>query len=120
MLVSSIAVSAKETINYSDKIQYKSSEIVAADSTKPDFPIPKFTNPEVQKFARQYISYIRTAVAVEKSKDPARIKNFQPKAADFQKRVLKIYEKLKTLPPSEVKKFSDFLQQSAYYYMGRK
>lgn len=55
-------------------------------TTETTLEVPKFSSPEVQKYAEEYTAFVKDQVAAAKSGDAAKVTELQAKAAEWAKK----------------------------------
>ena len=70
--------------------------------------IPKFSDPEVQKYVEDYTAFVTGYVAAYKTKDYTKIQEWSTKATDLATRSMDISKKL-AANPDEATKFSNYM-----------
>jgi len=63
-------------------------------TTETTLEVPKFSSPEVQKYAEKYTAYVKQTIEAAKSGDAAKISELQAKAAEWTKKGTEIAGKL--------------------------
>jgi len=76
-----------------------------AVTTTTTVEVPKFSTPEMQKFADEYAAYTAEAIAVSKSGDAAKITALQAKAQEWATKTTAAMSKM---TPEDAQKWSTF------------
>lgn len=76
-----------------------------AETTTASVEVPKFSTPEMQKFADEYAAYTAEVIAVSKSGDAAKITALQTKATEWATKTTAAMSKM---TPEDAQKWSTF------------
>ncbi|MEG0917740.1 MAG: hypothetical protein RSF68_12080 [Myroides sp.] len=74
-------------------------------TTETTLEVPKFSSPEVQKFAEEYTAYVKQSMEAAKSGDAAKISELQAKATEWTKKQTELAGKL---TPEDAKLWQDY------------
>ena len=80
-------------------------ETPAAETTTATVEVPKFSTPEMQKFADEYAAYSAEAMAAAKSGDAAKITALQAKGTEWATKTTAAMSKM---TPEDAQKWSTF------------
>ena len=80
-------------------------ETPAAEVTTATVEVPKFSTPEMQKFADEYAAYYADMIAVSKSGDAAKITELQAKSQEWATKATAAMSKMS---PEDAQKWSTF------------
>lgn len=70
--------------------------------------VPKFSNPEAQKFAEEYANYMSEMMAASKSGDAAKIQELSAKSQEWTKKQTEYASKM---TPEDAKLWSEFVMK---------
>lgn len=72
--------------------------------------VPEFSTPEMNEYAKEYAAYLEEVAEVTKSGDAEKIKELAEKGKDW---AAKSAEKLKTMTPEDMQKWSEWASKIA-------
>jgi enamine deaminase RidA (YjgF/YER057c/UK114 family) len=78
--------------------------------------VPKFSSPEIQKFAEDYAAYYKDVTAAAQSGDATKIQDLQTKAMEWTKKATEMTQKM---TPEDAKKWTEWSQKIAMAAMGK-
>ncbi|MFL9835701.1 hypothetical protein [Chryseobacterium terrae] len=80
-------------------------EEVPASTESASSDLPKFSSPEVQKFAEEYSAYVNESIEASKSGDAAKVQALSAKAQEW---ATKTQEATAKMTPEDVKLWTDY------------
>ena len=78
--------------------------------------VPKFSSPEVQKFAEEYASFYKEVTTAAQSGDAAKIQDMQKKTMEWAQKAQTFTQKM---TPEDIQKWTDWSQKIANSAMGK-